>query len=312
VPVPDFQSCMRPLLVAVEDRQIHNFKDAVQFVCNYLELTEEDIRKVLPSGKQTYIKNRLAWARTYMNKAGLTQAPARGQIQITERGLKALAECPQRVDVRYLRQYPEFVEFHKAKTKPANSETIDSPAEFGKQLDEQSTDKDPQERLEEAHAEIQNNIADELLESVKQQAPDFLERLVVQLLKAMGYGGWSEKSGSATQYTADGGIDGVINEDPLGLDTIYLQAKRYTDNSVGRPDIQAFVGALEMKRARKGVFITTSQFSREALEYCQLIEKKVVLIDGRKLAQLMIQYGLGVSTQQTYEVKAVDTDFFNE
>jgi len=306
VAIPDFQSCMRPLLVAVKDQGIHQFQDTIQKVCEYFELTDEERREKLPSGKQTYIKNRLAWARTYMNKAGLTHAPGRGQIQITGRGLQALEECPERVDVKYLRQYPEFLEFHTA--KPNSSKNTDCSV----LTEELSDNTDPQERLEEAYAEIQNSLADELLETVKQQSPDFLERLVVQLLKAMGYGGWSEKSGSATQYTADGGIDGVINEDPLGLDTIYLQAKRYTDNSVGRPDIQAFVGALEMKRARKGVFITTSQFSREALEYCQLIEKKVVLIDGRKLAQLMIQYGLGVSIQQTYEVKAVDTDFFNE
>ncbi|WP_415884348.1 restriction endonuclease [Neptuniibacter sp. QD34_54] len=310
--IPDFQSCMRPLLVAIEDQKVHEFKDRIAWVCNYLELSEEDIREVLPSGKQTYIKNRLAWARTYMNKAGLTKAPARGQIQITDRGLQALKECPQRVDVRYLRQYPEFVEFHKVKTNPKNAKSTNGLSDVDGQLEQQTTDTDPQERLEEAYAEIQSSLADELLESVKQQSPDFLERLVVQLLQAMGYGGWSESSGAATQYTADGGIDGVINEDPLGLDTIYLQAKRYTDNSVGRPDIQAFVGALEMKRARKGVFITTSQFSREAREYCSLIEKKVVLIDGRKLAELMIQYGLGVSTKQNYEVKAVDTDFFTE
>lgn len=302
--IPDFQSCMRPLLVAVEDQQVHEFKDTIQFVCHYLELSEEDIREVLPSGRQTYIKNRLAWARTYMNKAGLTKAPGRGQIQITERGLQALQDCPERVDVLYLRQYPEFVEFHKVKAKSKSEQQSTQHTEG-----ETAEDTDPQERLEGAYAEIQSSLADELLDAVKQQSPDFLEHLVVQLLQAMGYGGWSESSGAATQYTADGGIDGVINEDPLGLDTIYLQAKRY---SVGRPDVQAFVGALEMKRARKGVFITTSQFSREAREYCSLIEKKVVLIDGRKLAQLMIQYGLGVSTKQSYEVKAVDTDFFTE
>ncbi|WP_286237603.1 restriction endonuclease [Neptuniibacter halophilus] len=304
--IPDFQSCMRPLLVAVEDQQVHEFKDAIQFVCNYLELSEEDIREVLPSGRQTYIKNRLAWARTYMNKAGLTKAPGRGQIQITDRGLQALKDCSQRVDVRYLRQYPEFVEFHRVKTKASDSQQENT------KVDSNAEDTDPQERLEEAYAEIQGSLADELLDTVKQQSPDFLERLVVQLLQAMGYGGWSESSGAATQYTLDGGIDGVINEDPLGLDTIYLQAKRYTDSSVGRPDIQAFVGALEMKRARKGVFITTSQFSREAREYCSLIEKRVVLIDGRKLAELMIQYGLGVSTKQVYDVKAIDSDFFND
>jgi len=299
---------MRPLLVAVQNGAVHSFKDVCTQVCNFFQLTDDEIRELLPSGRQSYIKNRLAWARTYMNKAGLTRAPARGQIQITERGLQALQECPERVDVRYLRQYLEFVEFHKVKAKPKNTAVIDNVVVMG----DEANETDPQERLEDAFDEIQSSLADELLDMVKQQSPDFLERLVVQLLRAMGYGGWSEESGSATQYTADGGIDGVINEDPLGLDTIYLQAKRYTDNSVGRPDIQAFVGALEMKRARKGVFITTSQFSKEAREYCQMIEKKVVLIDGIKLAELMIQYGLGVSTKQVYEVKAIDSDFFSE
>ncbi|WP_271271143.1 restriction endonuclease [Aliamphritea hakodatensis] len=305
--IPDFQSCMRPLLVMVEDGAVHNFNETVERVCVYLELTEDEIREKLPSGKQSYIKNRLAWARTYMNKAGLTQAPGRGLIQITPLGFIALKECPQRVDVRYLKQFPAFLEFHQVKSKSddASNKAVSTATP-------EVSEKDPQERLDEAFEEIQSSLADELLDMVKQQTPDFLEGLVVQLLQAMGYGGWSESSGAATQYTADGGVDGLINEDPLGLDTIYLQAKRYSDSTVGRPDIQAFVGALEMKRARKGVFITTSQFSSEAKEYCQMIEKKVVLIDGKKLAELMVKYNLGVSTKQSYEVKSIDTDFFSE
>nr|WP_281419246.1 restriction endonuclease [Marinobacterium ramblicola] len=296
---------MRPLLEMVKDGQVYRFKEVVENLCNAFQLTEEEKRERLPSGKQTYIHNRLAWARTYMNKAGLTQAPGRGQIQITARGLQALEECPQRVDVRYLKRYPEFVEFHTVKAKP------ESQSGTGKS-DNDVEEQDPLERLEQAFAEIETTLAEELLELVKQQPPEFLESLVVQLLQAMNYGGWSEESGSATQLTADGGIDGVINEDPLGLDSIYIQAKRYCDNSVGRPDIQAFVGALEMKRARKGVFITTSQFSRDAVEYCRMIEKRVVLIDGRKLAELMIAYNLGVSTRQSFQVKAIDTDYFND
>ena len=162
------------------------------------------------------------------------------------------------------------------------------------------------------YLEIQSSLVSELLQMVKDQDPIFLENLVVQLMHAMGYGGWNKESGETTQYTADGGVDGFINDDPLGLDTIYLQAKRYTGNTIGRPDLQSFVGALEMKRARKGVFITTSQFSKDALDYIEMIEKKVVLIDGKKLAELMVEHNLGVSIKETYRVKAIDTDFFDD
>ncbi|NHN38957.1 restriction endonuclease [Pseudomaricurvus alcaniphilus] len=294
---------MRPLLEAVSDGEVHAFNEAFDRICAHFQLTEGEITEKLPSGKQTVIRNRVAWARTYMNKAGLLTSPGRAQVQITDRGLQALADKPDRVTVAYLKQYPEFVEFHTAKPKPV---VDSSPSGDG------DSDTDPLERLEQAHGEIQDSLAGDLLELIKQQPPQFLENLVVELLQAMGYGGWSETSGAATQYTSDGGIDGVINEDPLGLETIYLQAKRYTDNTVSRPDVQAFVGALEMRRSRKGVYITTSRFSREAEDYINMIEKKVVLIDGKKLAQLMIGYNLGVSVKSTYQVKSIDTDYFEQ
>ncbi len=308
--IPDFQSCMRPLLVAVQDQQVHEFKDAIEFVCDYLQLTDEDIRQVLPSGRQTYIKNRLAWARTYMNKAGLTKAPGRGQIQITERGIQALEECPHRVDVRYLRQYPEFVEFHRVKTKPVSDAQKNAIEEQTEQVDDAT---DPQERLEQAHTEIQQALASDILETILQQSPQFFEKLVVDLMQAMGYGGWSEQSGSATQYSNDGGIDGVINEDPLGLDTIYLQAKRYAQtNVIHRPEIDTFIGALTRQGARKGVFITTSRFSSGAKEAAKGLNMSIVLIDGEQLAQLMIKHNLGVAVKQTYQLQTLDTDYFNE
>lgn len=301
--IPDFQSCMRPLLAAIKDGNVHRFNEVFEQLCLYFGLTDEERTKKLPSGKQTIIRNRMAWARTYLNKAGLMTAPGRGQLQITERGLSALEQEPERIDVRFLKQFPEFVEFHTAKPK-----AIDSSAETSTQ----SEDTDPTERLEEAYSEIQQELIDEVLGAVKQQSPQFLEKLVVELMQAMGYGGWSKDSGSATQYTADGGIDGLINEDPLGLDTIYLQAKRYEDNTIGREAIQAFSGALDMQRAHKGVFITTSKFSKGAIEYVAVIQKKIILIDGQKLAELMIKHNLGVSVKETYQIKQLDTDFFSE
>lgn len=307
--IPDFQSCMRPLLMMVKDGQVHKFNETVERVCRYLELTEEEIREKLPSGKQTYIKNRLAWARTYMNKASLTQAPGRGEIQITARGQQALIDCPERVDVRYLKQYPEFVEFLRVKTKPGSAE----PTNTSDTENDQAEETDPQERLERAHREIQQSLASDILENILQQTPQFFEKLVVDLMQAMGYGGWSEESGSATQYSNDGGIDGVINEDPLGLDTIYLQAKRYNyANTIHRPEIDTFIGALTRQSARKGVFITTSRFSSGAREAAKGLNMTIVLIDGDQLAQLMIKHNLGVSVKETYQLQTLDTDYFNE
>lgn len=304
MPIPAFQQCMRPFLSALSDGEIHHFNDAYEKVCEHFKVGDEEKRQLLPSGKQTIVRNRCGWARTFMKKAGLLTDPKRSHAQITERGIQALKEQTDYINNKYLREIsPEFVEFQRAKPKAVNTE---------KEQNESEDSTDPLERLENAHLEIQSSLASELLQLVKDQDPIFLENLVVQLMHAMGYGGWSKESGETTQYTADGGVDGFINDDPLGLDTIYLQAKRYTDNAIGRPDLQAFVGALEMKRARKGVFITTSRFREDALEYIGMIEKKVVLIDGEKLAALMVEHNLGVATKETYFVKAIDTDFFDD
>lgn len=265
--IPDFQSCMRPILAAVQDGQVHGFNEVFEQVCLYFRLTEDERAEKLPSGKQTVVRNRVAWARTYLNKAGLLTAPGRSQLEITDRGKAALQREPERIDVRFLKQFPEFVEFHTAKPKASKTVATDV---------NDNEDTDPTERLEEAYSEIQQELIEEVLQAVKQQSPQFLEKLVVELMQAMGYGGWSKESGQATQYTADGGIDGLINEDPLGLDTIYLQAKRYQESTIGREAIQAFSGALDMQRAHKGVFITTSKFSKGALEYVGMIQKKII------------------------------------
>jgi restriction system protein len=242
-----------------------------------------------------------------MKKAGLIKSAGRAQYQITERGQQISSQQITRIDVKFLKQLStEFNDFHTAKpTDKAESQTTPQQAN-------ESSDT-PDERLEEAYAEINASLASDLLQMLREQTPQSFEQTVVDVLLAMGYGGWSQESGKTTQYSADGGIDGIINEDPLGLETIYLQAKRYKEgNTVGRPDVQAFVGALEMKRARKGVFITASTFSKEAKEYVSMIDKKVILIDGQQLAQYMIQYNLGVSVKKNYQLKAIDTDYFTE
>jgi restriction system protein len=221
-----------------------------------------------------------------------------------------LATNPGDINKTILEQYPSYLEFlgiNNSTKKPNNSELVAGVS------NENSVELTPTEQMDVSFKTIQSELVDELLEVIRAGSAKFFEVLVVDLMLAMGYGGWSADSGKATQYSADGGIDGIINEDPLGLETIYLQAKRYKEsNTIGRPDIQAFSGALDMQRARKGVFITTSKFSKDALEYVRLIEKKIVLIDGQTLAQLMIKYGLGVTVKESYQIKNIDTDYFNE
>lgn len=302
MPIPDFQSVMRPVLVSVKDGSPKLMAEVLEEVCRHFQLTEAERAQRLPSGKSTYIKNRVGWARTYMKKAGLLTSPGRGLIQITDLGRQALQDCPEGINIRYLRNYPAFLEFHTA--TPAG-EVKTAPQEA-------DTNETPDEQLQQAYASLMDSLGDELLDTITAATPAFFEKLVVDLMLAMGYGGSREDAGQATRYNSDGGIDGVIKEDPLGLDVIYLQAKRYTEKVVGRPEVQGFAGALDMQRARKGVFITTSKFSHDAREYVGLIEKKIVLIDGQELAKLMIQYNLGVGIKENYQVKHIDSDYFNE
>ncbi|MFT6914776.1 MAG: restriction system protein [Motiliproteus sp.] len=300
--IPDYQSLMLPFLQALADNQEHRLRELSDTLANQFELTDAERQQLLPSGNQAVMVNRVGWARTYLKKAGLLEAPRRAVFVITERGQEVLASKVDRIDARYLKRFDEFLEFQNLSHQNVPSSVAESAP----------SDITPTEAIEQAHKELNAEISTELLATIKQASPQFFERLVVELMQAMGYGGWSSTSGNATQYSSDGGIDGIINEDPLGLDIIYLQAKRYTDNSIGRPDVQAFAGALDMKRAKKGVFITTSRFSRDATEYVSMIEKKIVLIDGAMLADLMLQHDLGVSVKDTYQVKTLDTDYFNE
>jgi restriction system protein len=264
-------------------------------------LNDEERKELLPSGKQTVIANRVAWAVTYLRKSKLLENTKRGVFKITPRGKKALSDHPDRIDNRVLAQFEEFVEFQERGRKIP-------PPKDGGAIKEQN-EKTPEEALEAAHQELQDGLAVELLDTIKQCSPEFFEQLVVDVLIKMGYGGSRKEAGQAIGKTGDGGIDGIIKEDKLGLDIIYLQAKRW-ENTVGRPEIQKFAGALQGQRARKGIFITTSNYSKEALEFVKHIDNKIILIDGQQLAEIMITYNVGVSTEATYEIKKIDSDYF--
>lgn len=300
--IPDFQSIMRPVLEAVADGRPLALGAPREKVASSFQLSEAELQELLPSGKQTVINNRICWARTYLNKAGLLNIPAKGMVQITERGLESLRTGPERITVSWLKRYPEFADFHTARP----TETV-LPSEQVAPAEEAT----PDEQLAAAHQALMLSLADELLTQVRAASPAFFEQLVVDLMIAMGYGGSRKEAGRATQATGDDGIDGIIKEDKLGLDVIYLQAKRWS-NTVHRPEIDKFIGALTRQRARKGVFITTSDFSAGAREAALGLDIKVVLIDGRELARLMAENNIGCSVKQVYEVKQLDSDYFSE
>lgn len=298
--IPDYQSCMLPLLKFYSDGQDHTFREAVEALAMKFKLTDQERKEMLPSGQQEIFDNRIGWARTYMKKAGLIEAPKRGVNRIMPRGLDVLQKKPERIDINYLAQFKEFQEF-RALRHPKQDEEQEAEA----------NNKTPEEALENAYQKIRNDLAADLRERLKTCSPAFFERLVVEVIVKMGYGGTRLDAGKAIGKSGDGGVDGIIKEDKLGLDAIYIQAKRW-ENTVGRPEIQKFVGALTGQRAKKGLFITTSEFSADAEDYVSRIEAKVVLIDGETLAQLMIDHGVGVSTVNIYELKKVDSDYFSE
>ncbi len=299
VPIPDFQSFLLPLLEFAADGKEHSLHDAREFLADKFELTEEDRAELLPSGRQRRFDNRVAWAKAYLDRAGLLRSPRRGHFEITDRGRHVLRGKPTRIDIPFLEQFEEFRQFRSASRSPDETDGPDGSAET------------PEEILEQAYESIRAELTSELLAKVKAASPEFFERLVVELLLKMGYGSSRFEAGKAIGRSGDQGIDGVISEDRLGLETIYIQAKRW-GGTVGRPDIQKFVGALHGRRARKGVFITTGSFSDEAKEYVSHIDPRIVLIDGRQLAAFMVDFGLGVTTKAAYEIKRVDSDYFAE
>lgn len=303
--VPDFQTIMLPLLRVADDEIEHTVHEAVAILAREFSLTDEEINELLPSGKQKRFSNRVGWSRTYLTKSGLLQAPRRTYFKITERGKDVLKNNPSRIDMNFLKQFPEYVEFKKRKRKPADTEEedIEDSISFENQT--------PEEILDDAYQEIRKGLIQELLEQVIENSPAFFENLVVELLVSMGYGGSRDGVVRNVGRSGDEGIDGIIDEDHLGLETIYIQAKKWRDgNSVGRPEIQKFVGALQGKKAKKGIFFTSSTFNLNALDYVNNIESKVVLIDGQRLAELMIDYDVGVSLDATYQLKKLDSDYF--
>ena len=295
--VPDFQSFFRPLLDFAADGKEHSMQETRDAIAKSMALPESDIKEMLPSGIQTKFDNRVAWAKSYFVQAKVLESPRRGHFRITQRGLDLHKLGHKRIDVKILNQYPEFVEFHKARMP--REEEPESPAET------------PEETLQKSYESIRSDLAGQIVERIVANSPQFFERLVIDLMVAMGYGGSRADAGKSVGGTGDEGIDGIIKEDRLGLDLVYLQAKRW-GGTVGRPEVQKFVGALHGKRAKKGVFITTGRFSDDARTYVETIDPKVILIDGWMLAELMIDQGLGTTTTATYQIKRIDSDYFSE
>lgn len=305
--VPDYQSVMLPLLqFAGVKKDETSTGEAIEALAKELGLTDEDLREILPSGIQSTFVNRVGWAATYMKKAGLLESTRRGFYKITLRGRELLKKQPKTINVKLLNQYPEFLEFKQLKgTRSGDREnssrtTIDV------------TTATPSEVLEAAYENLRDELAAELLVRLKKSTPSFFERAVVELLVKMGYGGSRADAGKAIGKSGDGGIDGIIKEDKLGLDVVYIQAKRWDNNPVGRPDIMQFAGALQAQRANKGIFITTSRFTEDARSYVSQIGSKIVLIDGDQLTNLMIEHDVGISTVSLYPVKRIDADYFDE
>lgn len=307
--VPDYQSLMLPLLKYAETRNGElTTNESVEILAKELELTEEDLREMLPSGTQSTFGNRVGWAATYMKKAGLLESTRRGYYQITTRGRELLANQPKVINVKLLEKYPEFLEFKKNKgTRTKNGEKI-----LQTKLISDISAATPSEALEAAYENLRDELADELLTKLKKTAPAFFERVVVELLVKMGYGGSRSDAGKAIGKSGDGGIDGIIKEDKLGLDVVYIQAKRWNNTPVGRPDVMQFAGALQAQRANKGIFLTTSRFTEDARSYVSQINSKIVLIDGEQLTSLMIDNDVGVSVVSLYPVKKIDSDYFDE
>lgn len=301
--IPDFQTLMQPLLEFAKDGESHTLAEARRHLASAFSLTQNELEELLPSGRQRRFDNRVAWAKVYLEQAGLLQSPKRGQFVITPEGKEFLPQSPQKITITVLDQFEKFRAFRDS-------------SRSGKEVKEtastvQESEETPEELLEQSFQRIQEELAVSVLEQVKNCSPSFFENLVVELLLKMGYGRNRVEAGRAIGKSGDEGIDGIISEDRLGLEAIYIQAKRWA-GTVGRPEIQKFVGALHGKRARKGVFITTGTFSSDARDYVSHIDPRVVLIDGVQLAEYMIELNLGVSVKAAYEVKRIDSDFFAE
>jgi restriction system protein len=296
---------MLPLLRLIGQRGELTTSAYVDALAEEFGLSSDDRAEMLPSGRQPVYRNRITWAGTYLVKAGLLERPKRGLIRITDSGRRALEAKPTHIDINYLNQFPQFEAFRAS--RPSEPGVKGKP----ETLIEAEGVLSPDEQLLLSYRQLQRSLAQDLLDRIKTAPPEFFEQLVVDLLVAMGYGGSHEDAGQAIGKSGDGGIDGIIKEDRLGLDFIYIQAKRW-EGVVGRPQIQGFAGSLEGQRARKGVFITTSGFTTGARDYVNMIEKRIVLVDGQELAELMLDYGIGVTEMASYKVQRIDLDYFGE
>jgi restriction system protein len=305
--IPDYQTLMLPVLKIAGDRQEHRISDAVDQLARDFRLTEEERQQPLPSGKQTTFANRVHWAKTFLGQAGLLEATKRAHFRITERGRKVLAEGPARIDNEHLSQFAEFIQFRERRRIPGTS-VSSTAAEIPVAPMQTQT---PDELLRSTVKQVEMALRKELLDRVLVVPPKFFESLIVTLLLAMGYGGSREDSGQSVGQTGDGGIDGIIDQDALGLDRVYVQAKRYAmENAVSEPEIRAFSGSLGSAKANKGVFVTTSYFTQPAQSFAERHPFRIVLIDGEQLAILMIRHNVGVRIDETLYLKKVDEDYF--
>ncbi len=292
--IPDFQSIMLPLLKIISDGREYQTREIINKIADEFNLSEEDRKKLLPSGTQPIIDNRVGWAKSYMKNAGLLESPKRGYVKISDRGIGVLKQNPKRIDIQFLDQFPEFVDFRSPTQESATAEDVE--------------DITPDELIEKGFNSVNTSLVKEIIEKIREVDPYYFEQIVGKLLTSMGYG-----SAKITQRSGDGGIDGEISQDKLGLDKIYFQTKRYAENNpVTARDVRDFVGTLSIKQAQKGVFITTSRFPNNTKEILGGVQKSVILIDGKALAELMIEYSVGVNSKKTYTIKEIDNDFFIE
>ncbi len=309
--LPTYEDVMLPVLRILEASGLRHRRELAAAVADALHLSDSERLQMLPSGKVTAIMSRVGWALAYLKQAQLVASPRRGVYELTERGRSVLASKPSRVDGDFLSQFPEFLDFlQRARAATAQRADAEEPVVSGV-APVASGSASPEEALDAAYGRLRTGLEEELLEAVRAASPVFFEQLVIDLLVKMGYGGSRADAARAVGRSGDGGIDGVIDEDRLGLDVIYVQAKRW-DSAVGRPEIQKFAGALQGQRARKGIFITTSDFSREAEDYAQRIDSRIILINGRRLARLMFDFDVGATPRSTYTVKQLDSDYFEE
>ncbi|KXS44255.1 MAG: restriction system protein [Methanolobus sp. T82-4] len=301
--IPDYQTIMLPLLNSLEDKTTYKISELTEILADEFDLTDEEKQRKFESGSSKIFRNRVRWARLYLKKAGLVDDPKRGYLVITDKGLAALKSNPEKIDVDFLKKYPDFIEF-KYPDKNKEETQIDVRSIDTEKVEE----KTPDELLEEGFLLINNSLAQDLLSRLRNNSPHFFENAVLLLLESMGYG-----KGKVTGKTGDEGMDGLIHQDKLGLETIVFQAKRYAENNtVGSSTVRDFIGTLDLKGVTKGVFITTSKFTPSAKETASKCSKNIKLIEGSEFVQLMIDNDIGVNTYKTYRLKKVDSDFFME